>query len=103
MDPTGLRPLGIGEILDVAIKIYRARFGTMVRAVIVVLGPVFVLIAAIALSLPQSDNLTDVSQPGATPTFDAGSFWTFLAGTLVIFVIAYIGSQLATGACFKAV
>jgi len=103
MDPAGLRPLGIGEILDVAIKIYRARFGVLVRAVVVVLGPAFVLIGAIALSIPQSDNLTDVSQPGATPTFEADKFWAFMAGTLVIFVVVYIGTQLATGACFKAV
>jgi hypothetical protein len=103
MDPAGLRPLGVGEILDVAIKIYRARFGVLVRAVAVVVGPVFAVAAVIRISIPQSDNLFDASQPGATPTFETDQFWAFLAGTLVIFVLAFVASQVATGACFKAV
>ena len=103
MDPTGLRPLGVGEILDVAIKIYRARFGVMVKSVAVVLGPVFALSALIRISIPGGDNLFEETQPGATPDFDADQFWAFVAGTLVIAILAYIASQLATGACFKAV
>jgi hypothetical protein len=103
MDPAGLRPLGIGEILDVAIKIYRARFGVLVRAVAVVLGPVFALSAVVRISIPDAENLVDPVQPGATPDFDLEQFWAFLAGTVVIAIIAFIGAQLATGACFKAV
>jgi hypothetical protein len=103
MDPAGLRPLGVGEILDVAIKIYRARFGVLVRAVAVVVGPVFALAAVIRISIPQSDNLFDPSQPGASPEIDTDNLWAFLAGTLVIFILAFIASQVATGACFKAV
>ncbi len=103
MDPAGLRPLGVGEILDVAIKIYRARFGVLVRTVAVVVGPVFALVAVIRISIPQSDNLFDPSQSGSTPEFEADQFWAFLAGTLVIFILAFVASQVATGACFKAV
>ncbi len=103
MDPAGLRPLGVGEILDVAIKIYRARFGVLVRAVAVVTAPVYALGAIIRISIPQSDSFTDVSQPGATPEFEADQFWAFMAGTLVIAILAFVASQVATGACFKAV
>lgn len=102
MDPAGLRPLGIGEILDVAIKIYRARFGVLVRAVAVVLGPVFALSAIIRISIPSEDNLLS-TQPAGTPEFDGDQFWAFLAGTVVISLLGFIASQLATGACFKAV
>ena len=104
MDPAGLRPLGVGEILDVAITIYRSRFGVLIKAVAVVLGPVFVLAALIQLSIPNDDDdLFRSTQPGATPDFDADQFWAFLAGTVLIAFVAFVGSQLATAACFKAV
>jgi hypothetical protein len=103
MDPAGLRPLGIGEILDVAIKIYRARFKVLITAVAIVLAPVFALGAIVRISIPAGDDLVDPTQPGATPEFDFDQFWAFLAGTLLIAVLAFIASQLATGACFKAV
>ena len=51
MDPAGLRPLGIGEIIDVAIKVYRARFGVLVKSVAVVLGPVFALIGIVLATI----------------------------------------------------
>lgn len=103
MDPAGLRPLGIGEILDVAIKIYRARFVVLIKAVAIVLGPVFALAAIIRISIPTGNDLVDPTQPGATPEFDADQFWAFVAGTLLIVFVSFVASQLATGACFKAV
>ena len=103
MDPAGLRPLGVGEILDVAIKIYRSQFGVLIRAVSVVLGPVFVLAGAIRLSIPTEEDFFEATQPGATPEFDGGEFWPFLAGTVLITLLAFVAAQVATGACFKAV
>jgi hypothetical protein len=103
MDPAGLRPLGVGEILDVAIKIYRSRFGVLIKAVAVVLAPVFVLTAAIGLSLPANEDVFGATQPGETPKLDAGDLWTFLAGSFLIVVVTLIAAQVATGACFKAV
>jgi len=103
MDPAGLRPLGIGEIFDVAIKIYRSRFRVLVTSVAVVLAPVFALSALIRISFPASDDLLEETQPGATPQFDVDALWPFLAGTLLIVILAYLASQLATGACFKAI
>ena len=103
MDPAGLRPLGGGEVLDVAIKIYRARFSVLVKSVAVVLGPVFALSALVRLSIPTQDDLFEASQPGATPDFEFDEFLPFLAGMLIIALLAFLASQLATGACFKAV
>jgi hypothetical protein len=106
MDPAGLRPLGIGEILDVAIKIYRARFAVVVKATAVVLAPVFALSALIRISLPSSDTAEDLfeeTQPGATPEIDFGDLWPLLAGGLLLAIIAYLASTIATGACFKAI
>ena len=103
MDPAGLRPLGIGEIIDVAIKVYRARFGVLVKSVAVVLGPVFALSALIRISFPAGEDLFEETQPGATPEFNVDEFWPFIAGTGLIIVLAYLASQIATGACFKAI
>ena len=103
MDPAGLRPLGIGEIIDVAIKVYRARFGVLVKSVAVVLAPVFALSALIRISFPAGEDLFEETQPGATPDFNVDELWPFIAGTLLIIVLAYLASQIATGACFKAV
>ena len=103
MDPAGLRPLGVGEILDVAIKIYRSRFKVLLQASAVMLAPVFVLAAVIRISIPSQDTLLETSQPGATPEFDADQFWAFLAGTILIGLLIIVASQVATGACFKAV
>lgn len=103
MDPAGLRPLGVGEILDVAIKIYRSRFKVLLAASAVVLAPVFVLAAIIRISVPSDAAFLESSQPGATPEFDGDQFWAFLAGTVLIAILAFVASQVATGACFKAV
>ena len=103
MEPAGLRPLGIGEIIDVAIKIYRARFWVLVKSVAVVVGPVFALSAIIRISIPSGDNLLVESEPGATPDFDFDQFLPFIAGTLLIALVAFVASQVATGACFKAI
>ena len=103
MDPAGLRPLGIGEILDVGIKIYRARFDVLVKAVAVVLAPVFVLTALIRISIPAGDDFLQETQPGATPEIDFDVLWPLIAGGLLIVIVAYLASQIATGACFKAV
>jgi hypothetical protein len=104
MDPAGLRPLGVGEILDVAIKIYRSRFSVLIKTVAIVLAPVFVLGAIIQLSLPSAeDDLFGATQPGATPDIDAGELVAVLAGFLLITILSFLASQVATGACFKAV
>jgi len=103
MDPAGLRPLGVGEILDVAIKIYRSRFSVLVKSVAVVLGPVFALSAVVRLSMPAGEDLFEVGRPGTTPEFEADRLFAVIAGTVVIGLLAFLASQLATAACFKAV
>jgi hypothetical protein len=104
MDPTGLRPLGIGEILDVAIKIYRSRFAVLVKATTAVLAPVFALAAIVRISIPSGDSILSTPvEPGTTAEFNGGDFWAFLAGTLVITLLGFVASQVATGASFKAV
>jgi hypothetical protein len=92
-----LRPLGIGEILDAGIKIYRNKFATMLKAVAVVIVPVQVLNVLITLSLPDTSTTA-----GATTT-SSDSEWAGVAALLLIFVINVVSSALAEAACLKAV
>jgi hypothetical protein len=96
-NPAQLRPLGIGEILDAAIKVYRNKFGTMLKAVAVVIVPVQVLNVLITLSLP------DTSSTAGTTTTTSDSEWAGLAALLLIFVINLVSAALAEAACLKAV
>ncbi|MGI8686417.1 MAG: hypothetical protein ACR2MO_15250 [Acidimicrobiales bacterium] len=104
MDAAQLRPLSVGEILDLAIRIYRERFMPMAKAVAVVVVPVAVITALAQLSLAPSDSevFGPVDATGQ-PTVDAGEFWTFAAGFLLVAVLSYIAAQLATAASLKLV
>lgn len=97
MDPTGLRPLGVGEILDVAIKVYRARFVDLLKAVAVVVSPLFLFGAVVQLS--ASDNTRRV----AGEAVDAGDIWTFVAGVFLVAVLGFVASQVASAASFRIV
>ncbi|MFP5377199.1 MAG: hypothetical protein ACLGIO_10540 [Acidimicrobiia bacterium] len=106
MDAAQLRPLAVGEILDLAIKVYRERFTHLVKAVAVVVAPVAVLRALVQVSIvpDEGDGLLSgpVDATGA-PTLDAGEVWSLLGGLLLIGLVSLVSSQLATGASFKLV
>ncbi|MBV8950945.1 MAG: hypothetical protein JOZ99_08725 [Actinobacteria bacterium] len=101
MDAAQLRPLRVGEILDVAIRVYREKFATMVKAVAVVVLPVQVLNVLVRLSLPASTTTTDSST--GTVHFNGSAFATTIAGLLVLLVASVMSSTLAQAACFKTV
>lgn len=102
MQPAGLRPLRVGEVLDVAIKIYRSQFATLVKAVALVVAPVQVLTALVQASAPeQPATVTDPGTP--QPGVDFSGFWGWLAALLVTSLLALIAGQLATAASLKAV
>ncbi|HYU39847.1 MAG TPA: hypothetical protein VEM59_08425 [Acidimicrobiia bacterium] len=96
-NPAQLRPLGLGEVLDAGIKIYRNKFATMLKAVAVVIIPVQVLNILVALSLPDTRTTT-----GGTTT-SSGSGWAGVAALLLILVVSIVSSTLAEAACLKAV
>jgi hypothetical protein len=103
MDAAQLRPLSVGEILDLAIKIYRQRFVHLVKAVTVVVAPVSVLGALIQLSLPDSESLTDTTDEFGQVTVESGDIWAFVGGFVALGIVAYVASQLAAAASFKLV
>lgn len=104
MSAPALRQLGIGEILDVAIKITTRHWWTLVRVVAVVVVPVQLLAAIIDISAAEG-VVTTGGQTGFDETgeFDSDEVWTFAAAAVAAFVLTLLAQTLATGACFKAV
>ncbi|MDA8393175.1 MAG: glycerophosphoryl diester phosphodiesterase membrane domain-containing protein [Actinomycetota bacterium] len=100
MRDTGLRPLSVGEVLDVAVKLYMRNFLVLVKATAVVLVPVYVLQALIQLSLPTAHGNPFLG----TPTGPSGSnvAWTFAAALIVEGLVLSIAGVLAIAAAFKA-
>jgi len=103
VDAAELRPLRIGEILDVAIKIYRSNFATLIKAVALVVAPVQILVAVVQASAP--DNPIRTPPPGSTetPEIDFDQFWAYFAALIVGSLLAAVATQVATAASLKAV
>jgi hypothetical protein len=89
-----LRPLAVGEVIDVALKIWRRHFWTLVRIVVVVVAPVAILSSLIVNSVAV--------QPAPTPPTgeDVGGL---LAGGFTAVVLGLLGFLLASAASLRAV
>ncbi|HET7482689.1 MAG TPA: DUF4190 domain-containing protein [Actinomycetota bacterium] len=107
--PADLRPLRIGEILDVAIKIYTRFAFTLFRIVALVVVPVQAIgLFIIASTIPDSvaatgGNPFQIDPNTQVPTFTGRDIALVFAGNLLASLIAFVGTTLATGGCFKAV
>jgi hypothetical protein len=99
-----LRPLGIGEILDVSLKIAWRNLGTFVRIVLVVVLPAQALIAIVNISaIPDYRPSSGLFPSTSGGTFEEDDVWTYVAASLASLVIGFLASQFATGACFRTV
>jgi len=101
--PPQLRPLGLGEILDVSIKICVRHWRTLIKIVLVVTVPVQ-LLSLVVLVSTAPDSLSEIDYlDTATGTVDETGSAAFLGGQVLTSVIGIIAALLATGACFKAI
>jgi hypothetical protein len=98
---TQLRPLGVGEILDVAITIYRRNFRTLLTLVFVVVAPFEILSALIQASALPDDSFLTETTPGQIQIDH--DFWLGIVGFGAAGVLSFIAGLVATGACFKAI
>jgi len=99
-----LRPLGIGELLDAAIRVCIAHRWTLVKIVLFVVVPVQVLsVIVTASTTPEgmSANPLDFSVDEEA-TVDDQDLATFFAGQLAVLLLSMIIFLLGTGACFRA-
>jgi hypothetical protein len=96
-----LRPLSIGEILDVAIKIYLRNAWTLFRVVLVVVAPVQVVSALIEAS--AGSNGSGITTTGDTTTVSSHDLALYLSAFGAATILGVVANTVATGASFKAV
>src|SRR5471032_2772186 len=99
--------MGIGEILDVAIKIYRRNAWTLFRIVLVVITPLSLLANIIVISAIPAHVTSRVELVGnqflVVKTLTTPQWHTLIVGLAAAGVLSMIGYLVATGAAYKAV
>jgi hypothetical protein len=98
-----LRPLAVGEIIDVAIKIWRRHLPTLARIVFVVVAPVQILSALVAASVTPSDPGFETVDANGEVTVDTGALAAWLAGMLTAQLLSALAVLIASAAVVRAV
>lgn len=94
-----LRPLSVGEIIDVALKLFGRNFGTLVKIVLFVVVPIELLDLVVRLlTVPSTASVID----GKILFPDTGSRDAYVIANLALLVLRAIIGLLATGALFRA-
>jgi hypothetical protein len=98
-----LRPRGIGEILDTAVALYRARFLRLVLVAATVVIPVQVLSALVLLSA-QPDSYDRLNVSGSvSPQYDSSSAALGFAAFVVITVVGLLSTAFIVAVCTRIV
>jgi hypothetical protein len=101
--PPKLRPLSVGEVLDVAIKIYFRNARTLFAIVVVVVAPLQLLSAFVTTSAESQGPAFIVNETTGEVTIEWDRLWLYVTASAVIVVFSFIAATFAIGACFKAV
>jgi hypothetical protein len=97
-----LRPRGIGEVLDTAVALYRARFRKLILVAATVVIPVQVLSALVLLSAqPDHYNLNVTGT--VSPQYDSNSVAVGFAALIVITLVSVLSTALITAVCTRIV
>ena len=104
-----LRPLGVGEILDVGIKIYSRHWLTLFKIVVFVVLPAEILENFIVISAAPSGTSLSSGNPFA-PSLSGGPTYlthhqivTLLVGQGAAVVISFVAARFAQAGCFRAI
>ena len=98
-----LRPRGIGEILDTAVALYRARFRKLTLVAATVVIPVQVLSALVLLSAqPESYDHLNVTG-SVSPRYDANSVLLGVTAFIVITVLSLLATAFVVAVCTRIV
>jgi predicted secreted protein len=97
-----LRPLSVGEIIDVAIKMWRRQFGTLARIVLVVVAPVELFATLVTASVSNFDVETFDPTTG-DPTLDGGALAGWLAGMATAQILSGLAFLISSAAVLRAV
>jgi hypothetical protein len=99
-----LRPLRVGEVLDVSINIFTKNFLTFLKIVLVVVVPVQIVTVAILVStVSDPDLLPKLGSTNNGGTIAHDDVPAYLGGQIVILVLTVVLYAIANAACFKAV
>jgi hypothetical protein len=103
-----LRPLGVGEIIDRAIKVYGRNAAALLGIVAIFVVPLQVLSGLILASAWPSSvtgllSQTRPLQQPANLSLVAGDFRRFAAAIFVVSILTLLAQQLATAACLRTV
>ena len=97
-----LRPLSLGEILDVSIKIFLAHWRTLLKAVLVVVVPVQVVGTIVnadyTIDSANFDTTTVVTSEESLDELNQ-----YLGGLAIATILQVLAVLLATAACFRAI
>ena len=97
-----LRARGIGEVLDAAVVLYRARFLRLLAVTAWVIIPAQIFSAIVLLSAqPTGFDLGVTGTP--TPVYDTGDFAAQIGATLVVGLVGIVSSAFVTAACTRIV
>ena len=88
-----LRPRGIGEILDSAVALYRARFTKLVVVAATVVVPVQILSAIVLLSA-QPDHFSLNVTGTVSPQYDSSSVATQLGATVTVALVSVLSTAI---------
>jgi len=105
MDRSELRPLGVAEIVDVALKVYLRHALALFGLVAIVVVPVQLVQLLFTLSITPATEAAG-SEAAFTGTVSDGGAATLaglIFGGLLVGLLTFVATTLATGACFKAV
>lgn len=97
-----LRPRGIGEILDSAVALYRARFKKLTLVAAAVVVPVQVLSALVLLSA-QPDHFTLNVTGTVSPQYNTNSLAVQLAAVIVVALVGVLSTALVVAVCTRIV
>jgi hypothetical protein len=95
-----LRPRGIGEILDTAVVLYRARFTRLARVAAAIVIPVQAL-SAIVLISAQPDSISFGVTGSVTPHYDSNAFATQLGAIVVVLLVTVLSTAVVTAVCAR--
>jgi hypothetical protein len=101
--PQALRPLALGEQLDAAIQIYKARWKPMVKAAALVTAPVLIFLAFVQSSAGNPNSMTEVDPETGFVTTDERQLLLFLAATLIAVVVSVVATAISTAGVFRMV
>lgn len=94
-----LRPRGVGEILDTAVAMFRARFRALILVTLAVVVPVEIASALVLLSSQPDDYSVGIT--GTAPVYDDNELGIQIAALVVILIVSTLATAFVTAAATR--